>query len=75
VRAAAASGQFATTRSDPNGRYSLALAGGTYTVTAKAPGYLSYLTTGLRVLADATGSLDISLLEWPYRLVVPVLFK
>lgn len=82
VRATAAAGQFATTRSGSNGRYSLALAGGTYTVTATAPGYLPYLTTGLSVLADATNLLDITLridvpvtLTVPYVSYLPVLIK
>jgi serine protease AprX len=69
VRATAAVGQFATTLSGPNGRYSLALAGGTYTVTATAPGYLSYLTTGLPVLTDATDLLGVSLFVTPTHVI------
>ena len=72
IRASAASGQFATTLSDQSGRYSLTLAGGTYTVTVRARGYLSYLVTGLSVLSDEVDSLDITLTE-PYFGYLPVL--
>jgi serine protease AprX len=65
LRATAVAGQFATTRSGSNGRYSLALAGGVYTLTATAPGYLPYLTTGLPVSANATHLLDITLFVTP----------
>jgi serine protease AprX len=69
LRATAAAGQFATTLSGSDGRYSLMLAGGAYTVTATAAGYLSYLTGGLPVHTGVSSLLDVSLFVTPTHVI------
>lgn len=63
VEATLAPGQSWATTSGGDGRYSLSVLSGTLTVAASAPGYTSYVTTGITVMAGSTTTLNITLTE------------
>jgi serine protease AprX len=44
-----------------DGLYSLSVLSGTYTVTTRAAGYMASITTGLKIVANQTVTLDIAL--------------
>jgi PKD repeat protein len=50
-----------TTTSITGGLYSMSVPSGTYTVTATALGYMSFITTSISVTTDQTTTLDITL--------------
>jgi hypothetical protein len=54
-----------STTSQAGGLYRLSVISGTCTISATAPGYLPYLTTGVTVTTDHTTTLDIPLLPIP----------
>ncbi|MCP4539527.1 MAG: PKD domain-containing protein [Chloroflexi bacterium] len=54
-----------STTSEAGGLYHMPVILGTYTVSATAPGYFSYLSTGITVTTDSTTILNISLLPKP----------
>lgn len=56
--------EFSTT-ADENGDYSLFLAAGDYTVTARAFGYAAAIASGVSVVTDETTDLDFALVALP----------
>lgn len=53
------------TLSNPDGAYLMNLVSGVYTVTAQAPGYMNFSTSGIVVTNELTTTLDITLLITP----------
>jgi hypothetical protein len=53
------------TSSNPDGTYDLDLIGGTYTVTAQAPGYMNFSTSGVVVTNGFTTTLNLTMLYTP----------
>ena len=64
------------TQTNPDGTYALELVSSVYTVTAQAPGYMNFSTSGIVVSDSYTTTLDISLLVTPtYEVYFPVVYK
>ena len=57
------------TTSDPDGAYELNLISGVYTVTAQAPGFMNFVTSGIIITDDTNTNLDITLLVTPTYLL------
>jgi subtilisin family serine protease len=60
VEAGAAAQKYVTT-TIAGGLYSISAISGTYTITASAPGYGTFITTGVTIAANQTVTLDIEL--------------
>jgi subtilisin family serine protease len=59
--AAALAAHSYTTTTNASGLYSLGVPSGTYTITASALGYMPYITTGVKITANQTLTLNIAL--------------
>ena len=57
------------TTTNPDGTYNLDLVGGVYTVTAQAPGYMNFSTSGIVVTDDFTTTLDITMVVTPTYII------
>jgi len=65
IEARSGPGSSFTTTSAVGGIYGLSVPSGTYTMTATAPGFMSFITTGVRVMMDQTTTLNIVLEVMP----------